>query len=83
MALAMAGQGVAAETLETAPRAGLCGQPDAQCAARGQRANDENVPRALAGYRPQVSASASIGLSNVDGQLAARGGRGAAALRRP
>src|SRR5450631_2886376 len=34
-----------------------------------QRATDENVPQALAGYRPQVAASLSAGLQAVRDQL--------------
>ncbi len=34
-----------------------------------QRATDENVPQALAGYRPQVSAGLSVGLQAVRDQL--------------
>ncbi|MGY4478006.1 outer membrane protein [Bradyrhizobium sp. USDA 3364] len=34
-----------------------------------QRATDENVPQALAGYRPQVAASLSLGLQAVRDQL--------------
>ncbi|AWN49419.1 channel protein TolC [Methylobacterium terrae] len=69
MALAMAGQGAAAETLESALARAYAGNPTLNAQRAGQRANDENVPRALAGYRPQVSASASVGVSNVSGRL--------------
>lgn len=34
-----------------------------------QRATDENVPQALAGYRPQISAGLSVGLQAVRDQL--------------
>ncbi|WP_375779922.1 TolC family outer membrane protein [Bradyrhizobium sp. ma5] len=34
-----------------------------------QRATDENVPQALAGYRPQISAGLSLGLQAVRDQL--------------
>ncbi|KMO34784.1 channel protein TolC [Methylobacterium aquaticum] len=74
MALAMAGQGATAETLETALARAYAGNPTLNAQRAGQRASDENVPRALAGYRPQVSASASVGVSNVSGRLGA--GRG-------
>ncbi|GJD63513.1 Outer membrane efflux protein BepC [Methylobacterium frigidaeris] len=74
MALAMAGQGAVAETLDTALARAYAGNPTLNAQRAGQRANDENVPRALAGYRPTVSAAASVGVSNVSGRLgAARG----------
>ena len=31
------------------------------------RATDENIPQALSGYRPQVSATADVGVQHVDG----------------
>ena len=34
-----------------------------------QRATDENVPQALAGYRPQIIAGLSVGLQAVRDQL--------------
>ena len=74
VALAMTGQGAAAETLDSALARAYAGNPTLNAQRAGQRANDENVPRALAGYRPQVSASASIGVSNISGTVgAARG----------
>ncbi|UHC19083.1 TolC family outer membrane protein [Methylobacterium currus] len=76
MALAMAGQGAAAETLETALARAYAGNPTLNSQRAGQRANDENVPRALAGYRPTVSAQASIGVSNVSGSLGGSRGLG-------
>ncbi|MHC2335827.1 outer membrane protein [Bradyrhizobium sp. USDA 4454] len=36
---------------------------------RAQRATDENVPQALAGYRPQITAGLSVGLQAVRDQL--------------
>nr|WP_208605485.1 TolC family outer membrane protein [Methylobacterium tarhaniae] len=75
MALAMVGQGAAAETLESALARAYAGNPTLNAQRAGQRANDENVPRALAGYRPTVSAAASIGVSNVSGTSGALGGR--------
>ncbi len=69
MALALAGQGAAAETLDSALARAYAGNPTLNAQRAGQRANDENVPRALAGYRPTVSAQASVGVSNVSGRL--------------
>ncbi|BAQ46648.1 channel protein TolC [Methylobacterium aquaticum] len=81
MALAMAGQGATAETLDSALARAYAGNPTLNAQRAGQRANDENVPRALAGYRPTVSASASVGVSHVSGKLGAaalaEGGAGA------
>lgn len=39
--------------------------PQLNAARAGQRARDENVPQALAGYRPQLAASLSAGLQDV------------------
>ncbi|WP_209437092.1 TolC family outer membrane protein [Methylobacterium variabile] len=75
MALAMAAQGATAETLESALARAYAGNPTLNAQRAGQRATDENVPRALAGYRPTVSASASVGVSHINGRLG-----GAAAL---
>lgn len=41
------------------------GNPQLNAARAGQRARDENVPQALAGYRPQLAASLSAGLQDV------------------
>ncbi len=71
MALALAGQGATAETLDSALARAYAGNPTLNAQRAGQRANDENVPRALAGYRPTVSASASVGVSHVSGKLGA------------
>nr|WP_203159047.1 TolC family outer membrane protein [Methylobacterium aquaticum] len=71
MALAVAGQGAAAETLDSALARAYAGNPTLNAQRAGQRANDENVPRALAGYRPTVSAQASVGVSHVSGKLGA------------
>ena len=45
------------------------------------RATDENIPQALSGYRPQVSATADVGVQHVDSATAAGGVTGTTAPR--
>ncbi|ACA20165.1 type I secretion outer membrane protein, TolC family [Methylobacterium sp. 4-46] len=67
LALALAGQPAAAETLETALARAYAGNPTLNSQRAGQRATDENVARALSGYRPTVSGTAAIGVQNTSG----------------
>jgi outer membrane protein len=52
---------VSAETLESALARAYANSPLINAVRAGVRATDEGVPRALAGYRPQVSATADVG----------------------
>jgi outer membrane protein len=52
---------VSAETLESALARAYSNSPLINATRAGVRATDENVPRALAGYRPQISATADVG----------------------
>jgi outer membrane protein len=54
---------VSAETLESALARAYSNSPLLNATRASVRATDENVPRALAGYRPQISATADIGRS--------------------
>jgi len=54
-----------AETLPEVLVRAYQANPQCNAARAGQRATDENVPQALAGYRPQILASLSIGLQAV------------------
>jgi len=66
LALAMSslgGASVSAETLESALARAYTNSPLINGTRAGLRATDENVPRALAGYRPTISATADVGRS--------------------
>ena len=56
-----------AETLETALARAYSGNPSLDAQRAAVRATDENVPRALSGYRPSVTASGSIGANYATG----------------
>ncbi|UTD30710.1 TolC family outer membrane protein [Bradyrhizobium sp. WD16] len=58
-----------AETLQDALAKAYQNNPQLNGERARQRATDENVPQALAGYRPQLMASLSIGLQQVRNQL--------------
>ncbi len=60
---------VAAETLPEALVKAYQANPQLNAERARQRATDENVPQALAGYRPQIMASLSAGLQSVRNQL--------------
>lgn len=55
------GAAVSAETLQGALAKAYYQSPTINAQRSGVRAVDENVPRALSGYRPRISASADIG----------------------
>lgn len=55
-----------AETIDSALARAYMANPDLNAQRAQLRAIDENVPRALSGYRPRVTASGDIGLSNLD-----------------
>jgi outer membrane protein len=59
----------AAETLQDALVRAYQNNPQLNAERARQRATDENVPQALAGYRPQILASLSAGLQQVRNQL--------------
>lgn len=64
--LCAAGPDVAfAETLPEALVKAYQANPQLNAERARQRATDENVPQALAGYRPQIMASLSVGLQQV------------------
>lgn len=65
LAAAPAGADTLAEALVSAYQA----NPQLNANRAKQRANDENVPQALAGYRPQIMATLSSGLQAVRDQL--------------
>ncbi|TDT90315.1 TolC family outer membrane protein [Azorhizobium sp. AG788] len=52
---------VSAQTLETALGQAYVNNPSLNSQRAGTRATDESVPQALSGYRPNVSAGASVG----------------------
>lgn len=53
--------GVSAQSLDVALGQAYVNNPTLNAQRAGTRATDENVPQALAGYRPNVSAGASVG----------------------
>ena len=56
----------AAETISSALSRAYTGNPDLNQQRAGTRAADEVVARSKAGFRPQVTGSASFGYNNVD-----------------
>ncbi len=64
---AFAASRAGAETLETALARAYVGNPTLDATRASVRATDENVPRALSGYRPSIVASSSVGASYATG----------------
>lgn len=58
-----------AETLPGALARAYAGNPGLNAERAGLRVTDENVPRALSGYRPSVAATANLGVSSFSGRL--------------
>ena len=56
-----------AETLETALARAYVGNPTLDATRASVRATDENVPRALSGYRPSIIGTGSVGASYATG----------------
>jgi outer membrane protein len=63
-------------TLYAALAAAYRNNPQLNAERARVRATDENVPQALSGYRPQVSATADIGVQHVDTTTTTGGIRG-------
>lgn len=63
--VAFAGPPASAETLSEALVKAYQSNPALNAERARQRATDENVPQALAGYRPQIAAGLSAGLQSV------------------
>jgi outer membrane protein len=57
-----------AETLESALARAYAGNPTVNAQRASVRATDENVPRALSGYRPRVTGTADAGAQYVEGE---------------
>jgi outer membrane protein len=66
-----------AETLESALARAYSGNPTLDAQRAALRGTDENVPRALSGYRPSVTANGSLGANYATG----RSGAGPAGLQ--
>jgi outer membrane protein len=64
----LAPHAVLAETIFGAMAKAYANNPDLNAARAGLRATDEGVPIAKAGYRPQISASATGTLTRVDAE---------------
>lgn len=71
----LANGSVSAETINSALARAYVGNPTLGGERAGLRATDENVPRALSGYRPTISASANSGVQGVNGVIAGRRAR--------
>ncbi len=69
VALAAMAQSASAETIEGALARAYSGNPQLNAGRAGVRATDENVPRALSGYRPRITASGDIGAQTRDQRL--------------
>lgn len=64
----------AAETLQQAMASAYANNPDLNAARASTRVADEEVPAALAGYRPQISAYAQTGVEKVSSHIGLVGG---------
>lgn len=64
-ALLLSGMAAQAETLNDALVKAYQSNPQLNADRARQRATDENVPQAMAGYRPQVAATLGVGLQAV------------------
>ena len=65
-----------AETISSALSRAYMGNPDLNQQRAAARASDEGVSRAVSGYRPQVSATASLGYNDIDARLSGQTIRG-------
>jgi outer membrane protein len=68
----MVGLSASAETLESAMGRAYVGNPSLNAQRASTRATDENVPRALSGYRPRVNATADVGAQYTESETPAR-----------
>jgi outer membrane protein len=72
LAVALAGgwtTAVSAQTMESALSRAYSGNPTLNAQRASVRVTNENVPQALSGYRPRITASADIGASITDTNL--------------
>lgn len=67
-----------AETISSALSRAYMGNPDLNQQRAAGRASDEGVSRAVSGYRPQVSATASLGYNYINEKLAGVNANGSA-----
>ena len=65
---------VSAQTMEAALARAYGGNPTLNAQRAAVRATNENVPQALSGYRPRITASADIGASILDSETPAFAG---------
>lgn len=63
-----------AETMEAALSRAYASNPTLNAERAAVRVTDENVPQALSGYRPRLTASADIGASISDARVPSRAG---------
>jgi outer membrane protein len=65
--VALSSGSASAETLESALARAYVGNPTLNAQRASTRATDENVPRALSGYRPRVTGTADVGAQYQEG----------------
>ena len=65
---------VSAQTMDAALARAYGGNPTLNAQRAAVRATNENVPQALSGYRPRITASADIGASIIDSETPAFAG---------
>ena len=68
----LVGLSASAETLESAMARAYVGNPSLNAQRASTRATDENVPRALSGYRLRVNATADVGAQYSESETPAR-----------
>jgi outer membrane protein len=79
--LAMASVAMA-DTIEKALVQAYQNNPQINAQRAAVRATDENIPQALSGYRPRISATATYGAQYIDSTTTTRGTTGATATTR-
>lgn len=62
-----------AETIESALARAYTGNPTLDAQRASVRATDENVPRALAAYRPTIAATGNVGINYISGTSGSTG----------
>jgi outer membrane protein len=77
-----AGTPACAETISSALARAYAFSPDLNAQRAGLRATDENLPKAVAGYRPTLTAAGDLGYENLVASqlLVGQSGRGTASL---
>ncbi|MFX7870730.1 TolC family protein, partial [Acinetobacter baumannii] len=72
IALALAAAPASAQSVQEALAAAYASNPTLTGQRASQRATDENVPQALAGWRPSVTFSGNAGFQSIDTETSGR-----------